>query len=143
MSEPSKTDVIDDDDELSAAWFMQQIHIMKIQVTELERRLREEQGPAAFAAYEQAVARQIGQADTDNVVDLRGRLAQQRTFYGADGRVTGRETTSRSGSTLYGADGRVESRSTLSSDGTVAVYGSDGRVIGREARPLQPRQPWH
>lgn len=69
--------------------------------------------------------------------------AEQRTFYGADGRVTGRETTSRSGSTLYDADGRVESRSTLSSDGTVTVYGSDGRVIGREAGPSQPSQSWH
>ena len=34
-------------------------------------------------------------------------LAQSRTYYGADGHVTGRSSTSSSGTTtIYGADGR-------------------------------------
>jgi hypothetical protein len=38
-------------------------------------------------------------------------LAQSRTFYGADGRVTGRSITGSSGATtIYGADGRVTGR---------------------------------
>ena len=59
--------------------------------------------------------------------DLR---AGQDTFYGADGRVVGREARTSTGTTLYGADGRVEART--APDGT--VYGSDGRVILRRSR---------
>jgi YD repeat-containing protein len=33
-------------------------------------------------------------------------LAQSRTFYGADGRVTGRTSTSGNQTTIYGSDGR-------------------------------------
>ena len=60
--------------------------------------------------------------------------AQQRTFYGADGRVTGHETTSRDGSTtIYGADGRVTGRTSTDSQGTTTVYGADGRKAGTVA----------
>jgi hypothetical protein len=45
--------------------------------------------------------------------------AQQRTFYGADGRVTGRSTTDSGGSTIfYGADGRMAGRSSTSVNST-------------------------
>ena len=58
-------------------------------------------------------------------------LAQQRTSYGGDGKVIGRESTGTNcASTLYGADGRVLSRTTSSSSGTTTVYGADGRRTG-------------
>jgi YD repeat-containing protein len=56
-------------------------------------------------------------------------LAQQRTFYGADGRVTGRSITSGGSTTFYGSDGRLTGRSTTSGN-TTTIYGRDGRRIG-------------
>ena len=53
--------------------------------------------------------------------------AQQRTIYGADGRVIAREATTPSGqTTLYGADGRVITRSTTDAD-RARNQGSDTR----------------
>ena len=58
--------------------------------------------------------------------------AGQRTIYGADGRVVGREATGSNGdTTLYGADGRVEGRSSTSGR-TTTFYGADGRRTGTE-----------
>ncbi len=58
-------------------------------------------------------------------------LAQSRTYYGADGRVSGRSTTDSGGTTTYyGADGRVTGRASTGSDGTVTFYGADGRKSG-------------
>ena len=56
--------------------------------------------------------------------------AQSRTFYGADGRVTGRSITGSGGATtIYGADGRVTGRTSTSGNQTT-IYGSDGRRVG-------------
>ena len=58
-------------------------------------------------------------------------LAQSRTFYGADGRVTGRSITGTSGSTTYyGADGRVTGRTSTGSSGTTTIYDKTGRKAG-------------
>jgi hypothetical protein len=58
----------------SAAYFFRQIRLFEIRVTELERRLKREQGPVAFAAYQEAVTAIVQQdADTGNVVRLRRR----------------------------------------------------------------------
>ena len=58
--------------------------------------------------------------------------AGQRTLYGADGRVVGREAVSPNGdTTLYGADGRVEGRSSTSGR-TTTFWGADGRRVGTE-----------
>ena len=60
-----------------------------------------------------------------------GALAQSRTFYGADGRVTGRSTTDSAGSTtIYDASGRVTGRSSTSSNGTTTIYDASGRQVG-------------
>ena len=60
--------------------------------------------------------------------------AGQRTIYGADGRVVGREASDSQGNTtLYGADGRVEGRSSTSGR-TTTFYGADGRRVGTEVR---------
>ena len=57
-------------------------------------------------------------------------LAPSRTFYGADGRVTGRSITGSGGATtIYGADGRVTGRTSTSGNQTT-IYGSDGRRVG-------------
>jgi YD repeat-containing protein len=57
--------------------------------------------------------------------------AQQRTFYDASGRVSGRSITGTNGSTtIYDASGRVTGRTTTSSSGTVTIYGSDGSRVG-------------
>ena len=57
--------------------------------------------------------------------------AQGRTFYGADGKVSGRSTTDTSGATtVYDSAGRVSGRTSTGSDGTTTVYGSDGRRVG-------------
>ena len=67
-------------------------------------------------------------------------LAQQRTIYGADGRVIGRESTSTSGATtIYGSDGRVTGRTTTNSSGTVTVYDADGRRTGTVTTTKQGR----
>lgn len=58
--------------------------------------------------------------------------AGQRTIYGADGRVVGRESVGSNGdTTLYGADGRVQGRS-ATSGATTTFYGADGRRIATE-----------
>ena len=58
--------------------------------------------------------------------------AGQRTIYGADGRVVGRESVGSNGdTTLYGADGRVQGRS-ATSGATTTFYGADGRRVGTE-----------
>ena len=58
-------------------------------------------------------------------------LAQQRTIYGPDGKVTGRVTTDSQGSTtIYDAAGRVTGRTSIDSQGTTTLYGSDGRKVG-------------
>ena len=55
--------------------------------------------------------------------------AQQRTIYGADGRVIGRETTDTQGTrTLYGGDGKAATRQNR--DGTIYDAPS-GRVLGK------------
>ena len=57
--------------------------------------------------------------------------AQQRVWYGNDGRVQGRTTTDSAGNvTAYGKDGRVTGRASTDSQGTVTIYGADGRRIG-------------
>lgn len=62
-------------------------------------------------------------------------LAQQRTIYGPDGRVSGREVTSSSGATtIYGPDGRVTGRTSTDSQGTTTIYGGDGRKAGTVTR---------
>jgi YD repeat-containing protein len=54
-----------------------------------------------------------------------------RTFYGADGRVSGRSTTDSSGATtIYDSSGRVTGRTATGSNGTTVIYGSDGRRTG-------------
>ncbi len=59
----------------TAAYFERQIRLLQIQATELERRLKRQQGPAAFAAYQDAVTATVQQnADVTNVVRLRSRL---------------------------------------------------------------------
>jgi YD repeat-containing protein len=58
-------------------------------------------------------------------------LAQQRTFYDANGRVTGRQATHSQGSkTIYDASGRVTGRTSTDSQGTTAIYDASGRKIG-------------
>jgi len=58
-------------------------------------------------------------------------LAQSRTFYGADGRVTGRSTTGSNGATtFYDASGRNTGRSTTDSQGTTTLYDASGRRVG-------------
>jgi hypothetical protein len=60
--------------DLSDEWLLAQVRILSAKVDELELRLRDEQGDAAFRDYEATVARQIGNTgDDDNVVRLRGR----------------------------------------------------------------------
>ena len=56
--------------------------------------------------------------------------AQQRTYYGADGRVTSREIVGSNGSTtIYDASGRVIGRTTTSGN-TTTLYSPDGRKAG-------------
>ena len=58
-------------------------------------------------------------------------MAQGRTYYGADGRVTGRSTTDSLGSTtFYDASGRVSGRSSTDSQGTTTIYDASGRKAG-------------
>ena len=59
--------------------------------------------------------------------------AQQREYYGADGRVTGREVIGSGGSTvIFDSSGRVAGRTATDSQGTTTIYGADGRRIGTE-----------
>lgn len=58
-------------------------------------------------------------------------LADQRVIYGSDGRVIGRSTTDKQGTTtLYGSDGRTVTRE---SNGTV-YDARTGRVIAKEPK---------
>ena len=58
-------------------------------------------------------------------------MAQQRIYYGADGRVSARESTgSDRSTTLYGADGRATARTSTDSTGTTTTYDAHGRRIG-------------
>ena len=53
--------------------------------------------------------------------------AQSRVFYGADGRVSGRSSTSINGmTTYYNADGRVTHRTSTSGNVTT-IYDAEGR----------------
>jgi YD repeat-containing protein len=62
-----------------------------------------------------------------------GAQAQQRTYYGPDGRVTGREVIGSGGSTtIYDNSGRVAGRTATDSQGTTTIYSADGRRIGTE-----------
>ena len=57
--------------------------------------------------------------------------AQSQTFYGADGRVTGRSVTGSNGATtFYDASGRVTGRTATDSQGTTTVYDASGRNVG-------------
>jgi YD repeat-containing protein len=69
-----------------------------------------------------------------------GAQAEQRIYYGPDGRVSAREVIGGNGSTtIYGPDGRVTGR-TSTSGGTTTIYGSDGRRVGTVTKPAsQPR----
>ena len=68
-------------------------------------------------------------------------LAQGRTYYGADGRVTGRSTTDSQGSTtFYDASGRVSGRTSTDSQGTTTIYDASGRRTGSVTGP-KPRSP--
>ena len=61
--------------------------------------------------------------------------AQSHTYYDArTGRVIGRSTTGTgNATTYYGADGRVTGRSTISGN-TETFYGADGRTVGKTTR---------
>lgn len=59
-----------------------------------------------------------------------GAQAQQRTYYGPDGRVTGRSITGSNGATtIYDGSGRVAERTATSGNQTT-IYRADGRRIG-------------
>jgi len=61
-------------------------------------------------------------------------LAQQRTIYGADGKVAGHIATDSGGATtIYGADGRVSGRTATDSQGTTTIYDAAGRKVGSVA----------
>lgn len=60
--------------------------------------------------------------------------AQQRTIYGPDGRVVGREVQSGNSTTTYGPSGSVVGRSTTDSQGTTTYFDARGRIIGRSSR---------
>ena len=57
-------------------------------------------------------------------------LAQQRTVYGPDGKVTGRITTDSQGSTtIYDASSKVTGRTSIDSQGTTALNDNAGRKV--------------
>lgn len=61
-------------------------------------------------------------------------LAQQRTIYGADGKVSGHITTDSQGSrTVYDAAGRIVGRTSTDSQGTTTIYDAAGRKVGSVA----------
>ena len=65
-----------------------------------------------------------------------GALAQSRTYYGADGRVSRRSITDSGGAvTFYGADGRVTGRAVTDSQGTTSIYDASGRKTGSVTGP--------
>jgi hypothetical protein len=58
-----------------------------------------------------------------------------RTYYGADGKVKGKSTTSSSGqTTFYGADGTVRGRAAPIGDGTIVIYDGNGNRAGSVTR---------
>ena len=58
-------------------------------------------------------------------------MAQARTFYDSNGRVSGRSITGSNGATTYyGADGRVTGRTSTSRNGTTTIYDRTGRKAG-------------
>jgi YD repeat-containing protein len=60
---------------------------------------------------------------------------QNRTYYGANGRVIGRSTTSSSGqTTYYGTSGAVIGRTAPVSGGTTIIYDANGRRVGSVTR---------
>jgi len=64
--------------------------------------------------------------------------AQQRTVYGADGKVQSRVLTDSQGSTtIYDAAGRVQGRTSTTSNGTTVLYGSDGKRVGTVTPPTK------
>ena len=74
MTKRTKSYAIKPKQPRSAAYFFREIGLLRIQVTELERRLRGNRGEAAFAAYEDAVAAAVEREikpDMSNVVRLR------------------------------------------------------------------------
>ena len=65
------------------------------------------------------------------LLTVSGAPAQQRTIYGADGKVTGRVTTdSANSTTIYDAAGRVTGRTSTDSQGTTTIYDANGRSTG-------------
>jgi predicted cobalt transporter CbtA len=66
-------------------------------------------------------------------------LAQQRTYFGADGRVSGRSVTAPNGATtIYGSDGRVSGRTSTSGNQTT-IFDASGRNVGRVTKPQGER----
>ena len=64
-------------------------------------------------------------------------LVQQRTIYGSDGRVIGRESIGSNGSTtIYDASDRATGRTSTDSQGTLTIYGADGRKAGTVTKPV-------
>ena len=64
-------------------------------------------------------------------------FAQQRTFYGSDGRATGHSITGSNGEiTIYGADGRVSGRTS-----TDSVRAQRRFTAATVAAPALSRQP--
>ena len=56
-------------------YFFRQLRLLEIKATEMERRLKREQGPVAFAEYQEAVTAIVQQdADTSNVIRMRRRV---------------------------------------------------------------------
>ena len=54
---------------------MAELHVMRLRVIALNRRLRQEIGPAAYAAFETDFAETVRrETDADNVVRLRRRM---------------------------------------------------------------------
>jgi hypothetical protein len=69
------------------------------------------------------------------------RAGEQTTFYGPDGRVTGRAVPDSSGSIrYYDANGRSTGSSTTDSGGTTHFYDQNGRSAGSATRPAPPSE---
>ena len=63
-------------------------------------------------------------------------LAQQRTIYGADGKVIGHITTDSAGSkAVYDEAGRTAGRTATDSQGTTTFYDAAGRKLGTVSQP--------
>ena len=65
-------------------------------------------------------------------------LAQQRTYYGVDGKAAARSTTDSQGTTtLYGSDGRAITRETNTRSGTTIYDARSGRAVGKVTKEKQ------